>query len=100
MSFPYIDEKGKFYTPVISKNSIWAKIQTVTHLVEGYIHVRPDDRVKDELDRSETFLAVTNARLYDPSGKIYETIDFISINRSQIVWLMPMERDQEIGGGN
>lgn len=100
MNFPYIDEKGKFYTPVISKNSIWAKIQTVTHLVEGYIHVRPDDRVKDELDRSETFLAVTNARVYDSFGEIIENIDFISINRSKIVWLIPSERNQEVGEEN
>ena len=52
MSIEY-DEKGKIFTDVVSKTAIHATIQTTTHLLQGYIHVRRDQRIKDELDRDK-----------------------------------------------
>jgi hypothetical protein len=59
MSIEY-DEKGKIFTDVVSKTAIHATVQTTTHMLQGYIHVRRDQRIKDELDRDEDFLAVTD----------------------------------------
>jgi hypothetical protein len=81
------DEKGKFFTNVIAKEAVSAKIQTSTHFIEGEIHVRPGTRVKDELDVNEPFLAVTNARVYQSSGELLFETKFIAIHRDQIVWV-------------
>ena len=50
MSIHY-DEKGKFFTSVISKEPIFVEIQTITHRIEGNIYKRPDDRVKEAVNR-------------------------------------------------
>jgi hypothetical protein len=85
------NEKGKYFTDIISKTTVPAIIQTSLHRIEGSLHVRMDERVKDELDRNELFLAVTNARVFDSSGvALYET-DFMTISRSHIVWVIPNE---------
>jgi hypothetical protein len=84
------NEKGKYFTDIISKSAVPAIIQTVSHRIEGSIHVRLDGRVKDELDTSEPFLAVTNARVFNPADDsvLYET-NFMTISRLQIVWVIP-----------
>ena len=38
------DNKGKIFTDVISKESVTAVIQTVTHQIRGFVHVRPGER--------------------------------------------------------
>ncbi len=81
------DEKGKYFTNIITKEAVAAKIQTVTHLVEGEIHVRHDQRLKDEMDLAEPFLAVTNATLYTSDGQVFLRTNFIAIRREQIVWV-------------
>ncbi len=85
------DEKGKYFTEVVPKGTVKATIQTITHQIQGYIHVRQDERVKDELDRSEKFLAVTNAVIIDQNGNITTRCGFLSVNRNQIVWLIPAD---------
>ena len=69
MSIEY-DEKGKIFTDVVSKTAIHATVQTTTHMLQGYIHVRRDQRIKDELDRDEDFLAVTDVSVLGANGHI------------------------------
>lgn len=90
MTFEY-DDKGKFFTDVISKVPVTAIVQTTTHLIEGTIHVRRDERVKDELGRTENFLALTEAKVLDKDGKVLFQNNFIAIHRNQIVWVLPKE---------
>jgi hypothetical protein len=85
------DEKGKFYTDIISKVTVPATIQTMTHLIYGLVHVRPYGRFKDELDRDEPFLAVTSAKVLDQNGQTIHQTDFMVVARSQIVWVIPEE---------
>jgi hypothetical protein len=89
------DEKGKFYTDVVKKLPISALIQTTTHLVRGLIHVRQGERLKNELERDEKFLAVTQATVHAADDKVLFTSPFMALQRAQIVWLMPTEEDQE-----
>jgi hypothetical protein len=91
----YMDPKGKFFTAVIHKRSVAAKIQTPTHLIEGRLHVHPDDRVSDELNREEPFLAVTDARLLSSDGREVDHSSFISINKKHIIWLAPADESAE-----
>jgi len=85
------DEKGKFYTEIISKDIILTRIQTVSHHIQGFVHVRKDERLSDEINHASLFLAVTDAEIYSQEGEILFTSDFLAINREQIVWLMPIE---------
>lgn len=83
------DEKGKIFTNVVSKVSIPCVMQLPFQVVKGTVHVRHDERVKDELDHDDAFLAVTDAKIYDLQGKqLYQT-DFVAVRKSQIIWLMP-----------
>lgn len=93
MSFEY-DEKGKLYTNIVSKRPVPALIQTVTHLIRGTIHIRQDERVKDELDRDDLFLAVTDAEILDSAGATLHSVPFLAVRRNQIVWLFPREEGE------
>lgn len=85
------DEKGKFFTDIISKISLPVHLQTSTHLIQGIVHIRKDERLKDELDREEKFLAITNANILNPDGEILYHKDFVAVHKNQIVWVIPDE---------
>ena len=88
-------KKGKFFTQIISKNPIQAIFQTLTHRIVGNVHVRQGDRLIDELTASTQFLAVTEATVYNSSGKEIYTTDFMAINRDHVVWLLPLDEAGE-----
>jgi hypothetical protein len=88
MSFEY-DEKGKRFTDVITKHPVYATIQTTTQLIRGYIHIRHDQRIKDELDLDEKFLAVTDGDVLAADGTVLYKAPFLALQRSQIVWVLP-----------
>lgn len=90
------DEKGKFYTDIISKVAFGARIQTSSHLIEGMIHIRSDFRLKDELDCDEPFLAVTNACIYNTDHELLFRTQFIAVRRDQVTWVTK-EEDIEKG---
>ena len=93
MTFEY-DDKGKFFTDVISKVPISAFVQTTTHLIKGTIHVRKGERVKDELGRTENFLALTDASVLDQDGIVLYENEFVAVHRGQIVWVLPQESEE------
>ncbi len=87
------DEKGKFYTDVVTKLPVSAVIQTVTHLIRGFIHIRQGERIKNELERDEMFIAVTNAVVHDAEDKPLFSTPFMAVQRAQIVWVFPSEEE-------
>ena len=89
------DEKGKFYTDVVAKLPVSCLIQTTTHLMRGFVHVRQGERFKNELERDEIFLAVTNVNILGANEEILFTSPFMAVKRSQIVWVMPASDEQE-----
>jgi hypothetical protein len=94
MSFEY-DEKGKIFTEHISKIAIYATIQTTTHLLRGRIHVRRDQRIIDELDLSENFLAVTDVSVLGADGQVLFQSPFLAVRRTQIIWVIPEQKTSE-----
>ena len=94
MTFEY-DNKGKFFTDIISKTPVDVLVQTTTGLVQGILHIHRDERLKDELDRGKNFLALTEASVINADGEILYENDFIAIHRGQIVWVMPREGEEE-----
>ena len=93
MSFEY-DEKGKIYTNVVRKKAVNAMLQTTTHLMRGTLHIRRDQRVKDELDLNESFLALTDVSVLGVDGKPIHQVPFLAVCRSQIVWVIPEEMEE------
>jgi hypothetical protein len=84
------ENKGKIFTNIITKEPVDVILHTCQYKITGQIHVRPEDRLKDEIDQTEIFLPMTNATVYSLDGiKLYQT-EFIAINRSQIVWIIPV----------
>ena len=91
------DDKGKIFTDIVSKIAIPAVVQTTQNLIRGKVHVRHDERLKDELDRDELFLAMTDAKIMGADNQVLHEARFLAVRRTQIVWVMP-SRDADEGG--
>ena len=89
------DDKGKMFTDIVSKIAIYATIQTTTHLMRGHIHVRRDQRFKDELDLDESFLALTDVNVLASDGGVLFQAPFMAVKRTHIVWVIPENNKDE-----
>src|SRR5215211_4714661 len=81
------DEQGKLFTDIVSNVSIPATVQTTTHLIRGQLHVRRDQRIKDELDHDENFLAMTEVSVLGSHGQTLFQAPFLAVRRSHIIWV-------------
>ena len=88
------DEKGKFFTKLVTKQPVTAEIQLADYRIRGKIHVRPDERLKNELDQQEPFLAITDATIYDKQNQVQFSTRFMAVNRQHILWIVPQEDEQ------
>ena len=95
MSIHY-DEKGKFFTPVVTKEPTPVIIQTLLHRIEGKYHIRPDDRVTDAINSDEHFIPLTDVIVLNSQGKMIYNTDFLLINRDQIVWMFPRDEIKKV----
>lgn len=93
------DEKGKFFTDIVSKEIVPVIVQTVLHRVHGMLHVRPQERLTDELNQGEQFFPITEATIYDISGQLLYHCDFFVVNRNQIVWILPEDQITQVDRG-
>lgn len=91
------DEKGKIFTEVIKKRPVDVHVQTSNYLIRGKFHVRVHERIKDELDKSNTFIALTDARIYDLKGGLLYDCSFLTVNHQEIIWLLQDEDLKGIG---
>jgi hypothetical protein len=87
----HYDEKGKIFTQVVAKQPVKVIIQTVQNLIHGMIHIHPDLRVKDALDGTDRFMAVTDAVVYNNLHEVVFRTAFMIINTSHIIWAIPEE---------
>lgn len=93
------DDKGKFFTEVVSKEATPVVIQTPTHRIEGKIHIRPGERLKDEINQAEPFFAVTEAVIFDNTGVEQYRSDFLIVYRDFIIWMAPLDATRSQTGG-
>jgi hypothetical protein len=91
MFTPSFDQKGKIFTEVISKKPVQVFIYTEKHIIIGEINIRPDDRLKDEINNNEQFLAVTNAVIKDFEGNTQFKTNFVAVNRQHVSWVLPID---------
>ncbi len=91
----HVDHKGKYFTDIVSKDVVRTIIQTLTVRIVGDVYVRPGERMKDELNASERFIAVTDADVINARGeKIYHS-DFLTVNLDHVLWLSPSDTADE-----
>ncbi len=90
MTIPY-DDKGKIFTDVVAKEPVLVVIQTAQQRIEGALHARPGERLKDELNHQDRFVAVTDAVVMDMHGQDLYRTDLLLVNRDAIVWVLPKE---------
>lgn len=85
------EEKGKIFTPKITKDQREVIIQTTTQKVRGFIHVQMDLRLLDELNETNHFLALTDVEIMDVNEKAMHKSNFLAINTDQIIWILPTD---------
>ena len=100
MDFRY-DEKGKIYTDIVQKVAVSATIQTLKQRIHGQMYVESGTRLKDELDNSDEFLAITGAVVFGDDGQVLYHTDFMVVKLDHIIWLIPddeLSEDQASSG--
>ncbi|MCE1254247.1 MAG: hypothetical protein LWX83_11955 [Anaerolineae bacterium] len=92
--FSQFDDKGKLFTNVVAKRPVRVRIQVTSHLILGTVHIRPENRLKDEINQPEPFLAVTDAQIINDKGEVVYNNKFCAVNRSQILWMSPEDEEK------
>jgi hypothetical protein len=87
-----VDEKGKVFTTKVTKQGVAVTVHIRDSIIQGMVYVSPDNRLKDELNHGETFIAITDAQVWtlNDTNPIYST-GILIINKSQIDWIFPRE---------
>jgi hypothetical protein len=85
------EEKGKIFTPKITKDQREVIIQTNTQKIRGFFYVRMDLRLLDELNESNHFLALTDVEILDVNEKVIYKSNFLAVNTDQIIWILPTD---------
>jgi hypothetical protein len=85
-----IDEKGKVFTTRVTKQSAAITARMGESIIYGMIHIAPDNRLKDELNNQEKFIAITQAQVWSVGGErpLYET-DVLIVNKDHLDWIFP-----------
>lgn len=87
-----VDEKGKVFTAHVSKRSVAIIAQVRDVVIHGTLYLTLDNRLKDELNDGEKFLAVTDAAIHDlQSDRVLHTAPIIVVNKEHIAWILPTE---------
>ncbi len=84
------DDKGKIFTNVISKKAVPVIAQVDGFRIQGNLYVTPGERIKDELNSSDQFVALTDCLICDQTGKELYSTKFLTLNASSIIWLIPV----------
>ena len=87
-----VDDKGKVFTTRVTKQSIAITARVDDSIIQGIIHISPENRLKDELNLGENFMAVTDAQVWTLNGTtpLYST-PVLLINKTRINWIFPRE---------
>jgi hypothetical protein len=84
----FFDEKGSKFSDVITKISIPATVQTLTHRIQGNLHIREWERIRDALNKEDRFVAITEATIFSLKGDVLLETPFLVVNQEHVVWLV------------
>ncbi len=96
-----LDEKGKYYTTRVTKRSVSVVAFAQGTVISGTMHLLLDNRVKDELNGGEHFVALTHAQVRDlASGQILCEDETVLLNKEHVVWIVPHDEPREPANAN
>jgi hypothetical protein len=87
-----MQEKSTQRPLFVPTETVAVAVRTADQLLVGYLHARPQKRLKDELNsNSDHFLALTGARVYDAEGSrlLYES-SVVLLDNASIVTVTPL----------
>jgi hypothetical protein len=94
-----IDHKGKYFTEHISKLRVSVVARAGDEFVHGVACLTPDNRLKDELNGSELYLAILDAEVRDGTDqRVLYRAPVVLLNKQQVLWVAPLE-DAQRGDG-
>lgn len=81
--------KERGFRPQISTLQFPVIIQTAHNRIIGNLHTRENERIKDALNSTEAFIALTHVQIFDVDGKVeLNKSDFLAISRRNIIWVI------------
>lgn len=93
-----VDEKGKVFTPRVRTAAVEVEVTTIHGLVHGFMHVKVQDRMRDELNRTdEDFIAMTGANIRTRADSVPQKVGFIALNKRHIVSVVPISEPRPVG---
>ena len=94
-----LDEKGKYYTTHVSKRAAPVVVSVAGALISGAMHLILDNRIKDELNGGERFVAITGAEVREgATGKLLYEAATVILNKDQIAWVVTTQESDESTG--
>ncbi len=85
----HFDDKGKIFTDVVQKHQIWVTAQLPDHQIHGILHIRSEKRIKEEINSSEQFIALTQVEVFSADGStLLFKSEFLAVNKNKIVWVV------------
>lgn len=89
-----IDARGKYFTEVIQKEPMRVSIRTFTSRIDGILHIRPKNRLIDELNQGGApFIALTQATVL--ADGITAKMPFMVLRKGTIEWIGPLDEPEE-----
>jgi len=86
-----VDERGKFFTEKIRKQSVEVLVTTVHGQVRGHVYVLAGQRVKDLLNNgNEEFMALTNVSYTAHDGTHIQEVGFMALNKRHVISVIPI----------
>jgi len=85
----HFDDKGKIFTDVVQKHQVWVTAQLPDHQIHGILHIRSEKRIKEEINSSEQFIALTQVEVFSADGStLLFKSEFVAVNKNKIVWVV------------
>lgn len=87
-----VDDKGKFFPMRVATLRLPITACIGEWIIEGTVHLKGNNRLKDELNDDESFIAITQVRVRDrrDAKPAYES-EVLIVHKHQIVWIFPRE---------
>jgi len=82
-------ERERGFRPQVNTSTYPVVIQTTHNQIQGDLHARENERIKDALNSNELFIAITNVHIFNVDGSIeLRKSEFLAINRSHVIWII------------
>jgi hypothetical protein len=84
-----LPNKERGFRPQISTLQFPVIIQTTHNRIIGNLHTRENERIKDALNSTEAFIALTQVQIFNVDGTVEQKkSDFLAISRHNIIWVI------------